>query len=191
MVKNRNRHRALRTSAVEVVLLLLSFLVLAASGRSLASASLLAVLLAAPWVALRRWESGRAMTVADPSRQPQPQSLPTATPVAPGPLQQLGSGIVPIWARQTEAARWQSEQAIMGLTDQFASMQQTLRQASGMAGVEGTLAVRRTLRDMAETITNAVYRSEMSLQEWEHPRVQPRRIWLRFSAATCFSHPLY
>jgi methyl-accepting chemotaxis protein len=68
----------------------------------------------------------------------------------------LGSGIVPIWARQTEAARWQSEQAIMGLTEQFASMQQTLRQASGMAGMEGTLAVRRTLNDAEQTLRGMI-----------------------------------
>ena len=90
-----------------------------------------------------------------------------AAPVAPaevradaadpaGPLQQLATGIVPVWARQAESARWQSEQAIMGLTGQFAAMQQELDEASGRSGVAGTLAVRTTLTEAEVTLQGMI-----------------------------------
>jgi methyl-accepting chemotaxis protein len=46
-----------------------------------------------------------------------------------GPLQHLGQGIIPVWSRQTEAVRHQTEQAMAGLTVEFSKMQDELSRA--------------------------------------------------------------
>jgi methyl-accepting chemotaxis protein len=152
MTEQPDKRSHWQPSMAETALSLLSFLILALVERSLVGPLLISVLLAASWMALHRWESRQPETAGGSTLEPQPQDLADS----PGPLQHLGSGIVPIWARQTEAARWQSEQAIMGLTEQFASMQQELRQASGLSGMEGTLAVRRTLNDADKTLQGMI-----------------------------------
>ena len=62
----------------------------------------------------------------------------TAEPEGTNALEQIGREILPVWARQAENARHQTEESISGLTLQFSSMQQELRQVSGGAGVEKT-----------------------------------------------------
>lgn len=67
----------------------------------------------------------------------QQETAPPALELGKGsPLWHLGKGIIPVWARQTSAARQQTEESINGLTSQFASMQQELHQAAGAAGME-------------------------------------------------------
>ena len=73
-----------------------------------------------------------------------------------GPLAQLGKGIIPVWARQTSAARQQTEASIAGLTSQFAAMQQELRQAAGGAGVEKAEGMARTLAQGQATLQGLV-----------------------------------
>lgn len=76
----------------------------------------------------------------------------TSGPQEEGPLTHLGKRIVPVWARQTEAARWQSEQAITGLTTQFCSMQEDLRQVTALSASAGSQAVQGTLTQAEDTL---------------------------------------
>ena len=73
-----------------------------------------------------------------------------------GPLWHLGKGIIPVWARQTRAARQQTEESITGLTSQFASMQQELRQAAGAAEMEKVENVTRVLAQGQATLQGLV-----------------------------------
>jgi methyl-accepting chemotaxis protein len=62
-----------------------------------------------------------------------------------GPLQHLGQGIIPVWMRQTEAVRHQTEQAMAGLTVEFSKMQDELSRAV-MGGTHGnTQSVAQTI----------------------------------------------
>lgn len=60
----------------------------------------------------------------------------TVEPEGTNALAQIGREILPVWARQAENARHQTEESISGLTLQFSTLQQELRQVSGGAGVE-------------------------------------------------------
>lgn len=62
-----------------------------------------------------------------------------------GTLSNLGKDIIPVWARQTSAARQQTEAAMAGLTSQFASMEENLRQAAGGTGPSQAEGLARTL----------------------------------------------
>ncbi len=73
-----------------------------------------------------------------------------------GPLWHLGKAIIPVWARQTSAARQQTEESINGLTSQFASMQQELRQAAGGGGMEKAEGMARTLLQGQATLQGLV-----------------------------------
>jgi methyl-accepting chemotaxis protein len=68
----------------------------------------------------------------------------------------LGKGIVPVWARQTEAARWQSEEAITGLTADFSTMQQELREVASLSTTGSTRTVEEKLIHTRETLLGMV-----------------------------------
>lgn len=61
-----------------------------------------------------------------PARSPQAQEE-VLDPALPSQLDRLASAVVPIWSRQTEGARFQTEAAITDLTGRFGSMQRDLR----------------------------------------------------------------
>jgi methyl-accepting chemotaxis protein len=82
--------------------------------------------------------------------------LPAAAAEEDGLLSELGTAIIPVWARQTAAARQQTEEAITGLTSQFAAMQQELRQAAGGAGLEKAEKMARTLAQGQESLQGLV-----------------------------------
>jgi methyl-accepting chemotaxis protein len=65
--------------------------------------------------------------------QAQPQVAAPRAPMegAENPIWHLGKGIVPVWARQTTAARQQTEESVTALAAQFSSMQRELSQAAG------------------------------------------------------------
>jgi len=73
-----------------------------------------------------------------------------------GTLSHLGKGIIPVWVRQTGAARQQTEESITGLTAQFAAMQQELRQAVGGTRVEQAEGMARTLAQGQATLQGLV-----------------------------------
>jgi len=75
---------------------------------------------------------------------------------ADSPLVHLGKGIIPVWARQASNARQQTETSISGLTSQFASMQQELRQAAGGSGVEKAKDMARSLSHGQATLEGLV-----------------------------------
>jgi len=72
------------------------------------------------------------------------------------PLLHFGKRIIPVWARQTSAARQQTEESITGLTSQFASLQQELHQASGGGGVEKAEGMARALAQGQATLEGLV-----------------------------------
>ncbi len=87
----------------------------------------------------------------------QQETAPPALELGKGsPLWHLGKGIIPVWARQTSAARQQTEESINGLTSQFASMQQELHQAAGAAGMERIEGVTRTIAQGQATLQGLV-----------------------------------
>ena len=118
--------------------------------RGLAAGLVLALLGAAvlTWVA---WPRKEAEAVPEASSQPL-----AAESGEEGPLSHLGKGIIPVWARQTAAANQQTEEAITGLTSQFASMQQELRQAAGGAAVERAESMVRSLAQGQATLQGLV-----------------------------------
>ena len=73
-----------------------------------------------------------------------------------GTLSHLGKGIIPVWVRQTGAARQQTEESITGLTAQFAAMQQELRQAAGETRVEQAEGMARALAQGQATLEGLV-----------------------------------
>ena len=102
-------------------------------------------LLLGPW----RWQAPVAAVAPPPEAPAGPEGDASS-------LLHLGMGIVPVWARQAEAARWQTEQAVMGLTGRFATMQAELRRASGLSGMEGTQVVRTALGAAEDTLLSLV-----------------------------------
>ena len=147
-------------------LLLISCIILALAGVTGLRILGFGALLTAAATGLRWWRAGaqkpRESLLDVPVSAPPPGEAQSES------LQHLGAGIVPVWARQTEAARGQSEQAIMGLTGQFAAMQQELRQASGLSGVEGTRLVRQTLSDSETTLMGLI----LALREAKEARME-------------------
>ena len=103
--------------------------------------------------ALLAWNPRKTAAVETGSAELAEPSLPTPVPQEEeGPLTLLGKGIIPVWARQTSAANAQTEQAITGLTAEFAAMQQELGQATGRTAVE-----------LAETMVNSLTRGQATL----------------------------
>lgn len=128
-----------------LVLFALAYGVLALAGAG--------ALRALPWGAviglggwgMLRWAAACAVRAAEVQRTKEDSPVTPEVPETTGPLQHLGIGIVPVWARQAETARRQSESAITGLTTEFAAMQEELKHASGVSGMAATDSVRETL----------------------------------------------
>lgn len=83
-------------------------------------------------------------------------------------LQHLGQGIIPVWTRQTEAVRHQTEQAMAGLTIEFSKMQDELSRAV-MGGTSGnTQSVAHTIakgEDVLEGIVHALRETHESRRQ--------------------------
>jgi hypothetical protein len=81
------------------------------------------------------------------------------------PLSHLGKGIIPVWAQQAEIVRHQTEQAIAGLTTEFSSMQNELRQAVSGGGVGNAQRVTTTIatgKSVLEGIVKALQEAQES-----------------------------
>ena len=105
--------------------------------------------------ALLAWTSAHGSGNALPAPEAEVQAA-TPEPEQDDPLAHLGRGIIPVWARQTSAARQQTEDSITGLTSEFAAMQQELRQAAGGSGVEKAEDMARTLTQGQTTLQGLV-----------------------------------
>jgi methyl-accepting chemotaxis protein len=78
------------------------------------------------------------------------------------PIWHLGKGIIPVWARQTQVARQQTEESVTALASQFAAMQQELsRAAGGDDGAEKTENMAKTMAHGQATLEGLV----LSLRE--------------------------
>ena len=154
--KNKGLLQALRRrNTAVVVLFLCAWLVVglaaASPGRGLVGAVVLS-LVGGVLLALVAGPDAEA----DSSFQERNAPLLAPEPVGDGLLAQLSKGILPVWARQTAAARQQTEDAITGLASEFAAMQQQLRQAAGGAGVEQAAGIARTLAQGQATLQGLV-----------------------------------
>jgi methyl-accepting chemotaxis protein len=102
-----------------------------------------------PWMAKPRTQNGLPSLPAEAlPDKPEPEQ--------DSPLTHLGRGIIPVWARQTSAARQQTETSITGLTSEFATMQQELRQASGSTGLRKAEGMAQTLAQGQATLHGLV-----------------------------------
>ena len=83
-----------------------------------------------------------AAAAAPPASGP----VPEAAASAPG-AERLAQAVVPIWARQTEQARKETELAITALTGRFLAIQRDLGEASGGASLERTREVHQAIAE--------------------------------------------
>ena len=92
------------------------------------------------------WTRSEAPVAAAPA--------PAATPQvnAGEAFHHLGQGIIPVWAGQAEAARTQSEAAVINLTAQFSSLQKEFSSTAGLSSVASTMGVRKTLTEAEATL---------------------------------------
>jgi methyl-accepting chemotaxis protein len=79
-----------------------------------------------------------------------------APATAPRELEQVALAVLPLWARQTSAARGQTEEAITALSARFAGMQRELRQTLAASGREGTRLIQDVIHESEVSLTSIV-----------------------------------
>jgi methyl-accepting chemotaxis protein len=102
-----------------------------------------AILLGAVGLLLVRNPSAKSGHASGRSAPDDPRTEPESNQV--GPLTHLGQDILPVWAGQAATARQQTEDAISGLTRQFAGMQTQLREVAGQGAVEKAAGIAEVL----------------------------------------------
>lgn len=145
------RHRKIQVSVA--ILFLLSWLIVGLAAVSLVRGLVGALLLTLLGVGILLWCLGPPLEATRPVAGPEVHAPPA---MEEGTLVHLGKGIIPVWVRQTGAARQQTEESITGLTAQFAAMQQELRQAAGGARMDQAEGMARTLAQGQATLQGLV-----------------------------------
>jgi len=146
---------SLKSASQIILLFVCSWLVIGIAAKSLFRGLIGGLLIGLLGGALLAWNARSGGGEGLPVQELKAPSL-VPGPAEDGPFSHLGKGIIPVWARQTSAARQQTEESITGLTSQFASMQQELRQAAGSAGVEKAEGMARTLAQGQATLQGLV-----------------------------------